>query len=293
MRYLSTAAALALAAFLVSTAALADDPGADEVSLKNGGTIRGTVVSSEPGTSVKILEMGAKEPRTIPWSQVSDVERGKYAPRTEPQPGAAGPGYIAPAAPQAIPMPEPALGEMGVVRLHIESSEPVQVFEHAAPQVAGVGGYTVVIDNSRLVCASPCDRVIDGRLGQRFSARGDFPGVKSFTLSGFKDDLALDVKPGSNGMRSGGIVATTLGGIGLVTGVTTFLLGTVFSSTDTGGGSSGNGAKTAGVGIMVGSGVALVGGIVLLATSGTSWKLHPAGAGPAKQAKARYWLGEF
>jgi hypothetical protein len=291
MRYPSIAAALAVAALLVSTAALADDPGADEVSLKNGGTIRGTVVSSEPGTSVKILEMGAKEPRTIPWSQVSDVERGKYTPRAEPQPGAAGPGYIAPSAPLAIPAPEPQLGEMGVVRLHIESPEPVQIFEHAAPQIAGVGGYAVVIDNSRLVCASPCDRVIDGRLGQRFSARGDFPGVKSFTLSGFKDDLSLDVKPGSNGMRTGGVWATTLGGIGLLTGLTTFLLGSAFSSIETS--SSGSGTKTAGVGIMVGSGVVLAGGIVLLATSGTSFRLHPTGAAPSKEARARYWLGEF
>ncbi len=39
--------------------------------------------------------------------------------------------------------------------------------------------------------------------------------MKSFTLTGFSDDLALDVKPGSNGMRTGGIWATTLGGIGL------------------------------------------------------------------------------
>src|SRR5512132_141052 len=204
MRYLSIASALAVAALFVSTAARADDPGLDEVSLKNGGTIRGTVVSSEPGTSVKILEMGATEPRTIPWSQVSDIERGKYAPKLAPTPGAAGPGYLPPLVPQAIPVPEPTLGEIGVVKLHIESSEPVQVFEHSAPQVAGIGGYAVVIDNSRLVCTSPCDRVIDGRLGQRFSARGDFPGMKSFTLNGFKGSMALDVSPGSNGMRTGG-----------------------------------------------------------------------------------------
>lgn len=292
MRYLSIAAALAVTALLVSTAARADDPGVDEVSLKNGGTIRGTVVSSEPGTSVKILEMGAKEPRTIPWSQVSDVERGKYTPKTAPQPGAAGPGYVAPVAPQALPVPEPKLGEMGVVKLHIESSEPVQVFEHAAPQVAGIGGYAVVIDNSTLVCTSPCDRVIDGRLGQQFTARGDFPGVKSFTLNGFKDSVALDVRPGSNGMRTGGVWVTTLGGVGLVSGGTLLLLGSALSSTE---GTGSSGMKTAGIGVLVGSGVALVGGIVLLATSGTSWKLHPTGAAaaPAKQAKARYWLGEF
>lgn len=187
-------------------------------------------------------------------------------------------------------MPEPALGEMGVVKLHIESSEPVQVFEHAAPQVAGIGGYAVVIDNSTLVCTSPCDRVIDGRLGQRFSARGDFPGTKSFALNGFKGSMALDVSPGSNGMRTGGIWATTLGGVGLLAGGTMLLLG---SSIDSINGSSSSGKTTAGVGVMVGSGVVLIGGIVLLATSGTSWKLHPTEAVLARQAKPRYWLGEF
>lgn len=291
MRYLSIAAALATAALLVSTSARADDPGLDEVSLKNGGTIRGTVVSSEPGTSVKILEMGATQPRTVPWSQVSDVERGKYAPKVAPQPGASGPGYLVPVAPQALPMPEVKLGEMGVVKLHIESPEPVQVFEHAAPQVAGIGGYTVVIDNSTLVCTSPCDRVIDGRVGQQFSARGDFPGVKSFTLNGFKDSMSLDVSPGSKGMRTGGILATTFGGAGLLVGGAFLLVGSTVSSVD--GGSSGSGTSTAGVGVMVGSGVLLIGGIVLLATSGTSWKLHPTTTEPAKEAKARYWLGEF
>ncbi len=70
-------------------------------------------------------------------------------------------------------------------------------------------------------------------------------------------------------------------------------MGSIFSSTDTGASSSGGGTKTVGVGLMVGGGVVLAGGIVLLATSGTGFRLHPAGAGPAKQAKARYWLGEF
>jgi hypothetical protein len=291
MRYPSIAAALAVAALLVSTAARADEPGLDEVTLKNGGTIRGTVVSQEPGTSVKILEMGAKEARTIPWSQVSDVERGKYAPTAAPQPGAAGPGYVAPIAPQPIPVPEPKLGEVGIVKLHIDSSEPVQVFEHAAPQVAGVGGYyAVVIDNSRLVCSSPCDLVIDGRQGQQFTAHGDFPGAKSFTLNTFKDNVELAVSPGSSARRTGGIWATVLGGVGILGGGMLLLLQ---SSVDSLNGSSSSGGKTAGIGVLVGSGVALVGGIVLLATSGTSWKLHPTAAAPAKQAKARYWLGEF
>jgi hypothetical protein len=295
MRRLSIAAALAVAALVVSTAAHAEDAGLDEVTLKNGGTIRGTVVAQEPGTSVKILEMGSTETRTIPWSQVSDVERNKYAPRTAavPQPGPAGPGYVAPSAPvalQPIPLPEPTLGAVGVVKLHVESSEPVQIFEHGATQMAGYGGYALVIDNATLICTSPCDRVIDGRRGQRFTAQGDFPGVKSFQLNTLKDSVDLAVSPGSNARKTGGLWATVLGAVGLASGGTLLALS---GSLDSINGGSGGGGKTAGIGILVGSGVALVGGIVLLATSGTSWDLHPTAAAPAKHAKARLWLGEF
>lgn len=99
-------AALAAVSLLFATSARAQDVGQDEVTLNNGGSIRGTLISSEPGTSVKILEAGQKEPRVIPWSQVSDVERGKYAPKGAVQPGPAGPGYGAPVTPPR-PLPPP------------------------------------------------------------------------------------------------------------------------------------------------------------------------------------------
>src|SRR3954466_16159492 len=97
------------AVLAVASAAIADDLGNDEVTLKNGGSVRGTVVSSEPGTSVKIIEMGEKTVRVIPWAQVSDVERGKYAPKAPAQPGPAGPGYGTAPPGQPIAPPEPKL----------------------------------------------------------------------------------------------------------------------------------------------------------------------------------------
>jgi len=229
MRFPSIAAALAVAALLVSPAAHADDPVIEEV-------------------------IAPPLPRLPP-----------------------------------APAPPPALGETGVVKLHIESSEPVRVFEHAAPKGAGSGGSAVVIGSSKLLCTSPCDRVIDARLGQSFSAQGDFPGVKSFTLNAFKDSVSLDVNPGSNALRTGGILATTLGGIAVLAGSTLLLLPSAINSGNSC--CSGGGGKTVSLGVLVGGGVTLIGGIVLLVTSGTSWELHP--TAPAKQAKARLWLGEL
>jgi hypothetical protein len=55
--------------------------GRDEVVLKNGGTIRGTVVSIEPGSKVVIVEVGSKDPRTPRWAEVADVQKNRYAER--------------------------------------------------------------------------------------------------------------------------------------------------------------------------------------------------------------------
>src|SRR5437016_6284057 len=84
-------AALAAAAVMTTTAvaahadeprgaaAAAGDAGADEVSLKNGGIVRGTVVELEPGDHVTVQVLGASKPRVISWVQVADVDRGKYS----------------------------------------------------------------------------------------------------------------------------------------------------------------------------------------------------------------------
>src|SRR5262249_55329835 len=154
------AAALAVG-LLIGAGAGAEEPGQDEVTLKNGGTIRGTVVASEPGTSVKIIEMGQEEPRVMPWSQVSDVEKGTYALKAaRVQTGRAGRGYGAapPPAPlprpppQAAERPPPKLGDPGVIRLHIESPKPARLIERASALVGTYGPYGVVLTAERTVC---------------------------------------------------------------------------------------------------------------------------------------------
>ena len=184
---------------------------------------------------------------------------------------------------------DPAPVAAGVVKLHVESPTPVQVFEHVAPPGAAIGD-AAALDGSRLLCTSPCDRVITFLPGQRFSARGDFPGEKSFTLDAFHDSVSLDVSPGSNARRTWGIATTTLGGVGVLAGASLFLLP---SAVNSGAAScvTCEGGKTSALGVLVGGGVALLGGIVLLATSGTSWTLHP--TAPAQHARARFWLGEL
>lgn len=301
------AAALLLPALcLVTSFAAAQDAGADEVTLKNGGMIRGTVVSSEPGTSVKILEAGAKEPRTIPWSEVSDVEKGKYAPKPAVEPGTAGPGYSTPApaapAPAAEEAPPAKLGETaGVVRLHIDSPIPVTVAEHTPPRIVTAGGYTFGYDELKLACTSPCDKVLDTRDGHWFTAGEGMSGTR-LNMESMKGDAQLDVKPGSKLTRGLGIAGTTIGGIGLAGGVVMLVIGASgIDRVDYGTGSVRHESSPlvpAGVGALVGGAVTLVAGIVALKISGTKFELHPVSAPAAagtkpKVAKARWWMGEF
>lgn len=280
------AAALIVSSLSFSLAARAQEGGQDEVSLKNGGVVRGTVVSSEPGTSVKIIEMGQKEVRVIPWAQVSDVERGKYAPKAAPPPGPTGPGY---GVPQPVAPAEPKLGAPGVVRLHVDSPVPAQVIEHAGTTVGGVGGYTMVIEQLRPVCTSPCDRVVDGSKGQLFAVAGEFPIPKPFTLSEYSGDVTLSVQPGNKGVRIGGAWAIILGASSMVTGAVLLplaLLRDNYSGPRTG-------IRNAGIGTLVGGGLVLAGGIVMVALSGTKMRLDQGAPPRTGKITPRYWMGEF
>ncbi len=290
----SLAGTLAAVALVVSSSlAFAQDAGQDEVTLKNGGSVRGTVVSSDPGTSVKIIELGSKEPRVIPWSQVSDVEKGKYAPKAAPQPGAAGPGYGGPPIPVPPAGPPPArMGDPGVVKLHVESPEPVQIIQHEDAGTVAIGRYAVTFDRMHLVCTSPCDQPIDGR-GQILTAGGDFPGVFRLNLDGRSGDANLTVRPGSWGRRRGGFVAISLGVAAIVGGATLLVIeknsGPDFLDPHA------QPASTApGIGITTAGAVVLAGGIALVATSGSSFKLEGGGGGTETGAvKPRWWRGEF
>jgi hypothetical protein len=303
-RVKSLTVAVLAAGLLLSTGARAEEPGQDEVTLKNGGTVRGTVVSSEPGTSVKIIELGQKEARVIPWSQVSDVEKGKYAPKSTVQPGPAGPGYgtAPPPPPQALPPPEPKLGDPSVVRLHIDSPQPATLIERRSALVGAYGAYGLVLTAERRVCTSPCDTVFDARPGHVFVLASDhFPSPGPLSFAGMKGDVTLHVEPGSTGQRIGGVTAITVGTLGAVTGPVLLLFG-VFGTTVTDLNTfvdvhvTNKPLRNAGIGVLVGGLAALAGGIALYVDGATKVRIEQRGtAQPAKEgrAKPQDWMGEL
>ncbi len=309
MRMSKTASVLALV--LLSSAAYAQgDAGNDEVALKNGGSIRGTVVSSEPGVSVKVIELGQKETRTIPWEQVAGVQRDKFAPKTITEPANADPPYggygltpspmpipvyRVPAPPTPVPVPEsvpvPPLGSPGVVRLHIDSPVFVQVRSRT---------YGIQLGASPLVpvCASPCDKIIDGSRGDLFEASGEFSGASHFGLSNMRGDVELTVRPESKGLALGGSLMDVFGTLGILAGTGVAIGGAASGSSptyDANGNKNGTTASSLipiGIGTALGGVAMLAGGIIMGVYSSTTFDLHQRGVS-ASGAKARYWMGEF
>ena len=273
--------ALMAAVALMTGIARADETaGADEVTLKNGGSIRGTVVASEPGSSVKIIEMGSTDVRVVPWAEVAGVEKGKYAAKAETS------APPAPPAPAAREKNAPSLETPGVVRVHIEHPTPVRLYElrtpvHGSGYGAG-GAVSVVITSADLLCTSPCDALVDGRKGQAFTVMGDFPTGNAFQLLDKKGDVELTILPGDESLRGLGVAGVITGGVALLAGGSLVLAGPILGESDR---DKADTLLTAGVVTAITGAVVLAGGIVaLVSMTDTQVDVHE--RRPARSAEA-------
>ena len=121
--------------------------------------------------------------------------------------------------------PEPIQLRPGASRLHIELTRPADLkLYEVTGEFSGFNyrGFSTGT-TSRPVCIPPCDQVVDGSQGNSFFFNGD--GVvksRDFSLSDYGGDVVARVKPGRSGLRVGGIVVMSLGGVGLAGGA--FLL---------------------------------------------------------------------
>jgi hypothetical protein len=100
-RRLLVAAFVSLSNSVIPTAASAGDVD-DTVLLKNGGRVRGTVMSEDPGQGVSV-KLADGSVRAIPTAEVERVEYGTQA-------AEAPPGTAPPAAPGPLPPPAPVGG---------------------------------------------------------------------------------------------------------------------------------------------------------------------------------------
>jgi len=219
---------LAAAVFLASTGpALAQRApdltyGPDEVLLKDGGMLRGTVISVEPGRAVTLFVMLTGEHRIVPWAEVERVDRGKHAAPAAQAP--ADPAEAAKRKERELNLAQ-ARGERGVVRVHIDSDNPgVQLYRlNTSPSPGAIANPTsslLPLPHSELICIAPCDKVIDGRLGEQFFFGGkDMPASSTFQVFSRTGALGARVEPGSDGRVIAGLLLD-------VTGVCSMTLGT-------------------------------------------------------------------
>jgi hypothetical protein len=280
----TTRGLLAAAALMISTLPALDASAAsalDEVALQNGGLVKGNILVMDPGEKVVIQVPGEDDPRTIPWSEVSDVQRGDDS---EPN------------AEEASDEPEPAA--KGSLRVHIESDdddEPVVLTEHVRTGTVLTPYGTLVGIESNAVCSSPCNRTVDARDDKMYTINGDgVPHSEAFSLNGYEGDVTVHVDTGSNALRGGGTAALSLGVVGLIGGAVFLPVGVMLED-EAGTRSTGEDMTGAGIGMLVGGAAVLTAGIIMLSQSGTDVEVE---RGDAKQARrsprpARWWHGEF
>lgn len=190
----------------------------DVVNLKNGGMVLGQIVEILPGDSLTMVST-AGDRKHFTWAVLASYERNgvRIEVPAEPPVPAVGADREDP--------PEVIQPRSGAPRLHIELTRPADLkLYEVTGEFSGFNyrGFSTGT-TSRPVCVAPCDQVVDGRQGQSFFFNGD--GVvksRDFSLSDHGGDVVARVKPGRSGLRVGGIVVMSLGGVGLAGGA--FLL---------------------------------------------------------------------
>jgi hypothetical protein len=288
--------------------------GDDEVKLKDGTTLRGTVVRVVPNQEIVIVLGGTGEERHIPRAEVERAIRGKYVKPAEDVPPAPSPPVSPPGPassgnePKAPNEPdesielskEPKLGAPGVVRVHIDSPVPVMLGRRLLV-VERVGKVEVTGAHWKFdaVCKSPCDQILYGdgvwTLGTAERGGGEvgviaaeregakYPAPSPFTFKGMSGEVTLHVKPGSHARDNAGW-ALAFSSFGLLIGGGLFL---GIEATNKGGPAScyscvaPSGPSPADIGVPLGvmmGGLAMAGvGVALAVTSRTKVTLdqHP------------------
>lgn len=190
-----------------------------EIQLKNGDTMRGSIVSVEPGQRVIVIVAG--EQSVIPWNEVAKIVGGPTgsAPTTVstvPTPPPA-------AAPAPAPVAPPTEPTKGMPFVHVESDWSEVELQRVEGEIGGgiytsknqIGPQTL----SKYMCEAPCDKLVDGRDGNRFffSAPGMMPS-RQFRLEQRDGYITARVHGVSLGRILGGVLLTTTGGIFTLSG---------------------------------------------------------------------------
>jgi hypothetical protein len=262
-------------------AAAAEAKATDSVELQNGGLVKGEILVMDPGEKVVIQVPGEDEPRTIPWSEVSDVQRGSDRP---------------PPPPPKERDEEPS--GKGKVRVHIEADdddEGVTLTEHMRTGTVLTPYGTIVGVASNTICSAPCGESVDAKSGKMYTISGEgLTDSAPFGLDQYEGDVTLRVDGGSAALLGWGATVSTFGGLALIGGAVFTPIGVLLDDEDPAS-STGADIRDAGIGMLISGAVVLTAGIVMMSQGGTDVEIAPRGArsGKLTPRPARWWRGEF
>jgi hypothetical protein len=252
-----------VASWLVTSRVLADEPTTPvpsvevgEVKLKDGASLRGTIVTVEPGNRVVVIVAGTQS--VIPWDQIAEVVDGKGAdhPSQPSQPSQPNRAMVAPAKEAPI--------------IHIDanrygSAELLRV--ESAPWLPN--GTPAPISTFQFICKQPCDKPVDVHQGDRFVISG--PGILpsgAFALEGLTGPVTARIKPNFLRAPEGNIAAMGLGTAFIATGIAVPAFMFSLAKSDSSAKGANDSTSPALIGIFTGAGgLVFIGGVYLVVST--------------------------
>ncbi len=226
----------------------------DNIVLKDGGSIKGTLTEILPGDHATV-QLPSGQTATVRWDVIHHIERGGVTVQTQQSPQA-----------NTVVVQAPTPVARGKATVHMDGDQEILLERQ-------IGGQWVT------VCNAPCDLALDIDSNYRVSGGGiRRSGV--FRLAGKAGDhIIITIDPASKGGFAGGIVLIALGAPAFVIGGLTLLVVAAIDASNSGcsttssfnncGTNTDTGtAKIVGWSMLGGGAAAVVLGIVLVSSNG-------------------------
>ena len=169
----------------------------DEVMLRDGSVVRGTIAEVFQGRRVTIVS-ATGQTHTFTWAQIAEFRHAGAA-----NTPVAGPGR---------PLLHVELTRPAPVRL-FEITNQYPLTPHMARGPHGAA------QSAMPLCRAPCDLVVDGSRGQSFFFAGDgLTTSRHFTLDEHDGPMLARVRPGKSRVMLGGILLASLGVVPALSG---------------------------------------------------------------------------
>ena len=170
----------------------------DEVRLKSGGFVKGTITELSPEEFVVILPAGKEDTVRVEWSDVDKIIRGDEATSEMSASAEAGSDDSNDSASSMEPEPAEPNGPRVIVRVAGDQQlkAPAVLKRRTGSATVRVGGTAGNADYFEDVCTAPCDIKIPAQTEQYTVEAESYGQAKAFTLSGDARQHTVTYQPG-------------------------------------------------------------------------------------------------